>query len=62
MKCSCLNNGSMILCSKCEDSEKKIEDILDNYKGAWAYASNYQLIEDLIPDVLLPCGGISTFF
>mgnify|MGYP003631900619 FL=1 len=30
-----------------EDSEKKIEDILDNYKGAWAYASNYQLIEEL---------------
>ena len=30
-----------------EDSEEKIEDILDNYKGAWAYASNYQLIEEL---------------
>ena len=29
------------------DSEKKIVDLIDNYKGAWAYATNYQLIEEL---------------
>ena len=30
-----------------EDSEKKIEEILDNYLGSWAYATNDQLIEEL---------------
>ena len=30
-----------------EDAEKKIEDILDNYLGSWAYATNDQLIEEL---------------
>ena len=29
------------------DGEKKIEDLIDSYKGAWAYATNYQLIEEL---------------
>ena len=29
------------------DSEKKIEEILDNYLGSWAYATNDQLIEEL---------------
>ena len=30
-----------------EDSEKKIEDLIDSYKGSWAYATNDQLIEEL---------------
>jgi hypothetical protein len=30
-----------------EDKEKKIEEILDNYLGSWAYATNDQLIEEL---------------
>ena len=30
-----------------EDGEKKIEDLIDNYKGSWAYATNDQLIEEL---------------
>ena len=29
------------------DSEKKIEDLIDNYKGSWAYATTDQLIEEL---------------
>ena len=29
------------------DSEKKIEDLIDSYKGSWAYATNDQLIEEL---------------
>ena len=29
------------------DKEKKIEEILDNYLGSWAYATNDQLIEEL---------------
>jgi hypothetical protein len=30
-----------------EDGEKKIEDLIDNYKGAWAYATHDQLVEEL---------------
>ena len=30
-----------------EDSEKKIEDLIDSYKGSWAYATTDQLIEEL---------------
>ena len=30
-----------------EDSEKKIEEILDNYLGSWSYATKDQLIEEL---------------
>ena len=29
------------------DGEKKIEDLIDSYKGSWAYATNDQLIEEL---------------
>jgi len=29
------------------DAEKKIEDLIDSYKGSWAYATNDQLIEEL---------------
>ena len=29
------------------DSEKKIEELIDNYKGSWAYATTDQLIEEL---------------
>jgi hypothetical protein len=29
------------------DGEKKIEDLIDSYKGAWAYATTDQLIEEL---------------
>ena len=29
------------------DGEKKIEDLIDSYKGSWAYATTDQLIEEL---------------
>ena len=29
------------------DNEKKIEELIDNYKGSWAYATADQLIEEL---------------
>ena len=29
------------------DGEKKIEDLIDSYKGSWAYATKDQLIEEL---------------
>jgi len=29
------------------DKEKKIEDLIDSYKGSWAYATTDQLIEEL---------------
>ena len=29
------------------DAEKKIEDLIDSYKGSWAYATTDQLIEEL---------------